>query len=120
MRNSDPALQAYRRRRVDELTAAGKSPAFIARELGITERSVSRHKRRLQISGPAAVPLTPEEHAKIRALLEDGCPYSEIARTLGRNVGTIQRHYPNQSKWEPIGLYHMKMAVRLGLDLVNE
>lgn len=38
---------------------------------------------------------TPEEDARIRAFIEDGCPAYEIARTLGVSPRVLVREYPN-------------------------
>ena len=37
---------------------------------------------------------TPEEHKRIQAFIQDGCPAYEIARTLGVNPKRLMRDYP--------------------------
>lgn len=79
------------------LTEQGKSIPEIAREVGCTERHVSRLRAKLGISRPhhgRTHPLTQEERTQIEAMIADGAPRIEIARTLGIGRSTLVRHYP--------------------------
>jgi transposase len=84
-----------------ELDAAGKSARQIREELGVSERCVNRWRRRLGTSQESP-PRHPPEHKDIaRALVEDGCPKAEIARTINAGVETIARWFPDAEWWTP-------------------
>lgn len=84
----------------------------IARAMGVSVRQVQRGCRR--ILGPEKPPATPysqEERARIIAMLEDGCPYTEVAETLGRSAPRLNKAFPGYalSKSEIAEIRHMKM-----------
>lgn len=91
--------------RIVSLTRQGKSASCIAQALGVTTRAVTRERARERarrgIPGPANSPLTDDEKRVAAALLDDGAPVSEVARTLGRNPTTIHRHFPGRA-WTPL------------------
>lgn len=119
-RNNPPAeVTAERERMVRKRTMQGRSLPQIAAELGITERSVSRIRERIKISAVKPEPLTAAERAKIEDMLDDGCSYREIGRTLGRSENTIWANYPNRSKFEFLGRKHLKLAKMLGLEVIS-
>lgn len=83
-------LDAHRR----ELTLRQTSA-----ELGISERSVERARRRLADQGLLELreplrPYTPEELDFALYLLEDGAPYTEVAETLGRHARSLSKKLP--------------------------
>ena len=87
-----------RRERVAQLTRAGLSASQIAEKLKVNERMVQRDRVALKIGRPAPVPLTPEEQQRALQMLQDGYPYTEVARTLGRHDTTIAKRYPGMSQ----------------------
>lgn len=88
------------RAQVVAATLAGESAGAIAERLGVTTRSVHRHRQAAGISQPPPVPLTPEELDLARRLLEDGACYNEVARTLGRSWKALHRKLPGYT-WPP-------------------
>lgn len=95
---NDPEIVAQRAQRVYELTLSGLSSEEIACILGVTVRTVVRHRRRTGCSQvDKAKPLTAEEHQIIVAILDDGGSVTEAARTIGRNQSTVHRHYSDRS-----------------------
>lgn len=113
-----PELSEYRRHQTRKRTMQGWSLAQIATELGVAERSVSRMRKDLKINDPRPTPLTADERARIEAMLDDGCAYAEIARTLGRGQSTIMCNYPKRSTFEMFGRHHNEMAKMLGLGVI--
>lgn len=94
---------AQRREHVAELTRNGYSTNQIAVIVGTTPRTVVRLRAAAGVSKPSAgPPMTDAEIARAKALLDDGCSYREVARTLGRAEGTIARRFPGRG-W-PKGL----------------
>lgn len=43
-------------------------------------------------------PFTPEQHAQIKAFIDDECPVYEIARTLGVSPKRIVREFPGSQR----------------------
>lgn len=82
---------------VAEMTRTGFTLADIARSLGVTERTVSRCRKRAGIAGPAAVPLTAEQIATAQQLLDDGATVAETARTIGCSQQTVSRYFPGRT-----------------------
>lgn len=82
---------------IAELTRDGHSARDIAALLRISTRSVHRARKRAGIARPRAVPLSPAELARAVAMLDDGCSYGEIARSLGRpGHSCIARRFPGR------------------------
>lgn len=81
--------------RVIALTRAGRNIPDIAATLGITRRTVSRHRKKAGIAGPPNTPLTDQQLALAKHLLDDGAPATEAARTIGCAPRTIGRKFPN-------------------------
>lgn len=101
---------ARRRRLVAELTLLGKSAREIAEDLGVTTRTVQRDRKHMQVAKRHTPPLTEEEYARAEQMLNEGCSYAEVARTLKRCKGTIERHFPGRG-WtrEQVGDYSMML-----------
>jgi DNA-binding CsgD family transcriptional regulator len=93
-----------RREKVAVLTREGKSAAEISVILGITARSVTRQRKALGISKPAAVPLSEDALRRARELAADGCSRMEVARTIGCSPTTIERHF-HDFDWPPVELW---------------
>jgi transposase len=100
------------------MTRQGYSITEIALAVGVSDRTVSRYRLQLGLTKPPHVPWTEEEHAFAERLLQDGCPYREVARTLGRDYKTVMRHHPDYPRvpFNPIGGM-WEIAERLGLAL---
>lgn len=93
------AILERRRERVVELTREGHTAPTIADILGCSVRTVQRIRTERGVSQALQFsPMTPDELAQAQRLLEDGCSYGEVARTLGRTHNTIARHFPG-SGW---------------------
>lgn len=85
-----------------QLTTAGYSAQMIARKLNISPRTVQRHRKQAGLADPRDLrPYTPAELEQIERLLEDGCSYSEVARTVGRKTKTIAERFKGMSSWTP-------------------
>lgn len=80
--------------RVAELTRQGLSAAVIAEMLHVTARTVARDRVDMGIAQPGPRYMTSEELEAARVMLEDGCSYGEVVRTLGRTYETLKRHLP--------------------------
>ena len=93
----DSQEMAERADRISALIASGWSDARIARELDISTRTVIRYKHRLGSAVRSQKRLTAEEIEQARRLLEDGCSYGEVARTIGFSYQAIKRKLPGFS-----------------------
>lgn len=103
---------AARRARVVTLTRQGASISEIAVTLGITSRSVCRIRSELGANvGRPQAPLTETELRTAATLLDEGCPYSEVARTIGRAPRSIRRYFPGRG-WSPSESGCFAVAVR--------
>jgi transposase len=106
---------AWRRNRVLELTRAGCTISQIAKSLGVTYRTIERDRLKLGLAKQPR-PMTEEELTWARAMLEDGCPYAEVARTLRRNVGTITDRFPGYGSNDgQLGRYYHDLRRKIGV-----
>lgn len=104
--------------KIAELSRSGYSVNQIAKSLGLTERSVSRYRAAAGLSRPAHKKLSDEQMRTAAMLYADECPLTEIARTVGCNVSTIQKKFagvPHPRKPNPLGKYHRELAESLGV-----
>lgn len=92
-------MVAWRRERVIELTRLGIAAGDIAAQLRITKRQVSRIRVAAGIAQQPAPRLTVEELRTAEELLDAGCSYSEVGRTLNRSESAIAYHFPGRG-WE--------------------
>jgi DNA-binding CsgD family transcriptional regulator len=83
-----------RRAQVSMLSRLGWSAGEIAAAVGISERTVTRHRVNAGISRANPPRLSVDELRAAREWLEGGCSYSEAARTLGRDPRTLARRLP--------------------------
>ena len=83
---------------VRRLTREGRSASEIAVILGVTKRTVMRHRQAAGISRPWRTPLTSDQIARMAALLADGVSREETARTLGVHPKTVRRYFPD-ARW---------------------
>lgn len=92
-----PEFVLRRRERVVEMTFKGMSATEIAGVLGITDRSVIRHRKAAGITrGVCPDRMPPEAFARAEELFDDGCSISEVARTIGYNARTVRKHFPGR------------------------
>lgn len=92
--------RSEREREVLRMTQQGFSAREIARVLECSSRTVVRIRARLGITEPGPVPIPSEVLAAAEAMLEDQCPFSEIARTLPISVSTLAKRFPGRG-WSP-------------------
>jgi transcriptional regulator with XRE-family HTH domain len=79
---------------------AGLTAAEIAARFGVTTRTVSRWRTRLDLNRmPAPVKRPASAHELAERLLDDGCSFEETARTVGVARKTIIRWFPNRQPW---------------------
>lgn len=89
-------MKADRLERVKHMTAEGMSASLIAERLGVTKRSVQRYRRESGCARPYAHRMTTEDIATAGRMLEDGCSYEEVGRTLGFHGHSIAYHLPGR------------------------
>lgn len=94
--STTPAALEERRDRIAALTRQGWSAAAIARELGVTVRTVVRAREHRDCRVYVPRRFTADEIAQVEAMLDDGCSYTEVARTLGRNVTVVLQRWPGR------------------------
>jgi hypothetical protein len=83
-----------RRRRVAQLHHEGHTAAYIARSLNVSTKTVERDRGVFGLSPPGPPRFTPQELSWAREMLDEGCNYAEVARTLRRSPGGLRRHLP--------------------------
>lgn len=98
-----PGYRRTCRSRWEEFLALpdGLSLTEASKRLGCDPRQVSRYRRRAGRAQPAVQP-HPAEHRELAArLIEDGCPISEVARTVNATHKTIRHWFPDAPAWTP-------------------
>lgn len=85
------------REEVKNRTEQGQTLAAIAQALDCSVSAVIKIRHEVGVSSPAYNRLTPERKARIEAMLDDGCPYAEISRTLHVDHETLTRHFPGRA-----------------------
>src|SRR5690606_19285746 len=90
-----------RREQVARMTRNGLSARQTAGALGVAERTVVRDRRATGTAKPPRTALTPRQLEIAAQLLDDGCSYAEVARTVGASATTIAAHFPGKG-WTPI------------------
>jgi hypothetical protein len=88
-----------RRERVKAMTLAGASAADIAAAVGVAERTVVRDRAAAWCGQPPRPQLTDDELRTAAAMLDDGCPVEEVARTIGRNPRHLAHRFPGRT-WD--------------------
>lgn len=66
----------------------------VARHYGVTTRTIQRWRGAVGVARPGWVHMTADELARAKAMLDDGCPYSEVAETIGRTAHQMRRRFP--------------------------
>lgn len=83
-------------------TVEHKSHAQIARLVNCSTKTVNRALRRSNVPKTVEIrPYTQEELDFAKLLLEDGAPYTEVARTLGRDDEHLARRFPGYGSPSP-------------------
>lgn len=100
MAEIDDAIKAEQLAMVKYLTLQGWSASRIAARLHICTRTVVRYRRATGCSQPSPHRMTADEIAAAGKLLDDGCSYEEVARTLGVSWSSIVARFPGRS-WTP-------------------
>ena len=78
-------------------TEQGQTLATIAQALDCSVSAVIKIRHEVGVSRPMHNRLSPERKARIEAMLDDGCPYAEISRTLHVCHETLTRHFPGRA-----------------------
>lgn len=86
---------------------SGMSAARLAERFNVTTKTVERWRRRLNVSHPVTAKYPPSVRHRLEALVEDGCPIKEAARTVGIAPRTAYRWLPDHQRWtrEETGRY---------------
>jgi len=86
-----------RNHRIAELVRQGLSNAQVAEAVGVSDRTVTRARKRMGIEGRQCRRATENEKSKALEMLEDGANYKEVGRTLGRSGSQIKTWFPGYS-----------------------
>lgn len=90
-----PRLKPEQVRQIKDLYAAGRSVMQIAKALGLSRESVSRHAAAARAQGVQPVPdprwMTPQEVERARQLHSEGHSVNAISRALGRSHIAISK-----------------------------
>lgn len=89
-------LSPEARQQVVTLTVAGYTAPRIASFLGVCVRTVQRIRIQEGVAQPPPVPFTEDEKRRAGQLLDDGASYEETARTIGRSVRPLRKHFPGR------------------------
>lgn len=101
------------------LQRAGANSRQIARELGVSIRTVSRWRNRTGTSlVPPAVPRPQSDRDYAARLLDDGCSIRETALTIGVSQATIVRWIPNAPRMTPQEAGHIANLRRMELRVL--
>ena len=103
-----------RRQRVATMTRQGLSATEIATALRVTPRTVVRDRQATGCAKPCNARekrLRSDELQRAEQLLNDGCSYADVARTLGRSPQAIRYHFPGRG-WTFIQCGQYAMTVR--------
>lgn len=98
---------------VREWTREGVPPGEQARRLGVSRETVRQTRRRLGIL--QARPWTDADTARALQLLDDGCSFTEVGRTLGRSPATICRRFPGRG-WSATECGRFSRLTRQGVS----
>ena len=83
------------RERVADLTAAGLTAAVIADRIGCSQRHVVRLRTATRTE-PLPAPVESSADWELAArLVEDRCPRTEVARTIGVSEAVVARRFPD-------------------------
>ena len=98
--------------KLQTLVAEGRTIADIADEMGVTARTVSRHKRALGIAhSPRPVRPVEEWGPTAERLFAEGYSQRAVAEITGTNWWNLQRHFPGKA-WTRSEAGQYAVAVR--------
>lgn len=108
-----------RREEIKHQLAAGADIEQLAKQYGVTIRAIQRDKERLGLTRKLAHQWTEEQLRLAEMLLDDGCPYTEVGRTLGVSEFVVKHKFPGRGNRAPVlGNGHLLAAAdALGLRL---
>lgn len=112
--NRHPSMHEGWEEQFLSMERAGRSASEIAYAFGVSTRSVSRWRSAMRTT--KMLPPTPRpksDRDRVSALLDDGCSFSEAARTVGVSTATIRRWFPHRSAWTPTHSGEYAAMVRL-------
>jgi|GEM_PF-4508098 len=100
-----PVPRKPRTRRIDPeqvkaMSEAGETLAAIANALTCSISMVIKIRHELGISDHSKAKLPEDTKRRIEDMLNDGCPFAEITRTIGVTHETLKRHYDGR-QWTP-------------------
>jgi DNA-binding CsgD family transcriptional regulator len=107
----DPESVQERHDRVVALTRQGKTAGEIAELMGMSKRGIQWIRHWTGCGQPAPKPLTDAEIDRARAMLEDGCSYSEVGRTLGRSNNNLMKRLPGYG-WDRKQIIELAVATK--------
>lgn len=88
------------RAEIVRLTAAGVGTVELAARYGVTRRTIGRVREAHGVSKPPKPRYSAELLESARELLEDGCSYNEVGRTLDIAPQNLARRLPGYA-WPP-------------------
>lgn len=108
------------REKIKSLTLAGMSAPKIAATLGVSESTVYKVRRITGVSKPANIPIPKEDWSFADALHAEGCPVTEIARTIGVHPTTVSKRFPQSGRTggRVLNKHEAVIAEKLGLIVI--
>lgn len=103
--------------KIVQLTKQGWTAPQIARELGISQRTIQRWRRAGGVAEDhprATWRATPEWKEAAAKLVEEGYPMQEVAALTGVSTKTVKRHFPDAAWTQQQALDHGRLMRRLG------
>jgi hypothetical protein len=107
-----------------QLDESGMDAPSIAKELGVTKRTVVRWRgqtdRLKSTKGNRPYGILPDEMVKtIRDMADDGCSKNEIVRSLGVHANTVTKYAPDAA-WTIEQSNEYRQAIRSAIKQVNK
>lgn len=88
------------RERIVGLSLTGVPVTHLAARFGVSATSISVWRKAAGVARPANQKLSTEQLELAEQLLEDGCSYAEVARTVGVTPPCLMRRFPGRG-WTP-------------------
>lgn len=82
----------------------------LAVHYGVATRTINRWRKAAGLSVPSKPPMTDEQVRIALDLLAEGCPYSEVAETVGRSAHRLRRRFPGYTGTNPAEVAEMHRA----------
>jgi len=107
--------------KIRRLSLENRSITDIATVVGCTNKTVWRYRRKLKLVTPNRDRWTTQMYLRAFHLLEDECPFREVARTLHVSVEQVKNRFPGmgyRGQGNPLGGgRHRRFAEEFGLML---